>query len=364
MTNGEKSQILSRNWLPYIEAVIVLLFISLILVHTRKGETESDLLPLSEVQKTIKQANQYFAVQDLAKAAIAYWQAIRAIESAKKESPGEASHLDSALLHVYLRVAEIYSHGSWVKDARKRVARAEQIQPEHIDVYLLSGKLLREDGEKEAAVEKFRKVIEKEPNHAEAHYLLGVLYQSMKKFDRATEHYKKAIESDAELVRLPFEPTPIGLQARLQLSRTYRRMLQDFRFVDRELTDEDMAKIGQLEAQSVDLLEEVMDKDSNHTEATDELIGMLYARAAARGREGETRSYDKALEVYTRITELDPNDVDAWNQIGEINRSYFQDAEAALKAYRKAYELSPDPGILAEIKNLEEDSTLTIDGLE
>lgn len=207
MTNGAKSKILSRNWLPYIEALVVLVFIALILAHTRKGETASDLLPLSEVQQIIKQADESFAAQDLAKAAIAYWQAIQAIESAKKESPTEASDLDSALLHADLRVAEIYSQGSWVKDARKRMAHAEQIQPDHIGVYLLSGKLLREDGKKEAAVERFRKVLKKDPNHAQAHYLLGVLYQSMKKFDAATQHYKKAIENDSDLVKLPFEPT-------------------------------------------------------------------------------------------------------------------------------------------------------------
>ena len=52
---------------------------------------------------------------------------------------------------------------------------------------------------------------------------------------------------------------------------------------------------------------------------------------------------------------MDPSEVDAWQWIGQIQRSFLDDPEAALAAYQKAYELESDVGILAEIKTLEDE---------
>ena len=74
----------SRNWLPYVEGAIILLFIALIVVFTHTGETQSKAVPVSRAREFVKQGDQDFAKQDLGRAALAYWEAIRIIDSAKQ----------------------------------------------------------------------------------------------------------------------------------------------------------------------------------------------------------------------------------------------------------------------------------------
>jgi len=345
-----------RKWLPYFEAALLLLFIVLVFWHTTGGKTQAPPPPLPQAQEFIKRGDEYFAKQDLGKAIIEYWRAIQAIEAAKSESPGATSGLNESLLHAHLRVAEIYFHSHWSEDARSHLERAAQIDPDYPGVHLLRGKLLRDDGETALAVQELLTVLKKEPSHAEAHYYLGVLYQGAKQYKEALAHYEKAVENDPELEKLPFESAPIGLQARLQLSRTYRRLIQDYQFTDRSLTAAEQAEVGKMEDKGIAVLEEAVRKDANYAEAKQELIGLLYGRAAALGREGgKQRPYDEALKVYEHIVALDQTEVDAWQWIGQINNSFMQDPEAALEAYKKAYQLHSDPGILAEIKSIEQD---------
>ena len=346
----------SRNWLPYLEGAIITLFISLIVVFTRNEESQSKAPPISQAQEFIRQGDQDFAKRDLGRAALAYWEAIRMIESAKRDGKERVEELNNELFHANLRVAEIYLHSSWIKDARSRLEHAARIKPDHVKVHLLRGKLKRDDGERPSAANEFLAVIEKDPTHAEAHYLLGLLYRSNEQLEEAVARYKTAIEHDAELVKLPFESQPIGLQARLQLARTYSRMLQDYRFVDRELSEQEINKIGQMEEAVVAVLEETIDKSPNFSEAKTELINRLERRALIIERQGDTRPYDEALKVYERIVELDPTDADIWKKIGEIYASFMHDKDAALKAFNEAYRIdSSDLAILAEIENLEAD---------
>ncbi len=353
-----------RKWLPYFEAALLLLFIVLVFWHTTGGKTQAPPPPLSQAQAFIKGGDEYFAKQDLGKAIIEYWRAIQAIEAAKveqasrpfSESPGATSGLNESLLHAHLRVSEIYFHSNWGEDARSHLERAAQIDPDYPGVHLLRGKLLRDDGETALAVQELLTVLKKEPSNAEAHYYLGVLYQGAKQYKEAIAQYEKAVENDPELEKLPFESAPIGLQARLQLSRTYRRLIQDYQFTDRSLTAAEQAEVGKMEDKGIAVLEEAVRKDANYAEAKQELIGLLYGRAAALGREGgKQRAYDEALKVYEHIVALDPTEVDAWQWMGQINNSFMQDPEAALEAYKKAYQLHSDPSILAEIKSIEQD---------
>ncbi len=338
-----------RKWLPYFEAVMLAILIVLIVLNTKRGTTEADSPSASQVDAFIEQGDNYFAKQDLAKALFAYWEGIQAIEA----DIHNVSH--ASRLHAHLRVSEIYFHSNWVADAEIHLDRAAVINPNHPDIHLLRGKLLRDTGERAQAVQEFLAVIAKDPTYAEAHYLLGTLYQSTQQFEEAQAHYEKAIENDPDLIDVPFEAVPIGLQARLQLSRTYRNILQKYRFIDRALTAEEQAQLVGLEDKGLELLDEVVAHAPGFTEAKQELIGLLHARAATLRRGGEERAYDDALDVYQKIVTLDPTEIDAYLWIGQIYNSFLQDPESALEAYRKAYALEPDSMTLTEIKNLERD---------
>jgi len=88
----------------------------------------------------------------------------------------------------------------------------------------------------------------------------------------------------------------------------------------------------------------------------DDLVRLLFSRASALEREDiETRQYVDALQVYEQIVELDPEEVRAWERMGEIYASFLGDKQAALEVYRTVYKIEPHPTVLANIKYLEED---------
>ena len=369
-----------HRWLFYAEGLAIIAFVVLAAMFIRRGGAEPESPPISQVETFIETADARFEQQDMVGAVLLYWQALHALEGdARPEqekrdrevsptagnrdrevSPtGVALHArpeDAPIrVHANLRIAEIYSQSSWLKDAKARLEYAERLDSEHEGVRLLRGKLYRDEGLPAEAAEQFLAVLKKNPDNAEAHYLLGVLYQASKQFKEATTHYAKAIQSDPRLQEIPSEKAPIGILARLQLSRTYSRMLQNYQFLDREFTNEDMAEITRFESQAILLLEEAYAKHPELNEISDDLIRLLFARAAGLEREAETRPYADALEVYERIVQLDPGEVRAWERMGEIYAGFLDDKASALEMYRKVYELEPHPTVLANIKSLEED---------
>ena len=364
MSFNAKSLFSFRNWLIYAEILAVIGFIVLAAFYIRRGSAESEAPPLSEVGNFIEQADTRFAQQNLVDAALYYWRAVQALETVEKEHiisiNGVSQTAGSINLHANLRISEIYSQNSWSKDARARLEHAARIQPDHPDVRLLRGRLLSNDTLDDAllaqATEEFLAVIESDPNNAEAHYRLGVLYHGNKQLEEAAVYYKKAIESDPEFQDIASEKSPIGILARLQLSRAYAKMLQNYRFLDREFTDEDLAEVTRLESESILLLEQALEKRPGMDEVVADLVRLYFARASALEREDiETRGYGDALRVYERIVELDPQEVRAWERMAEIYASFLGDKAKALEMYRKVYEIEPHPTVLANIKSLEED---------
>ena len=364
MQFNAKSLISLRSWLFYAEVLAVIVFVALAFFYIQRGTAEPESPPLSEVGSFIEKADTLFKKQDLVDAALYYWEALHALEidagNEKILINGATRTPAEVRLHANLRIAEIYSQSNWLKDAKARLEHAARIQPDHAAVRLLRGKLLRDEGLDDEllaqATEEFLAVLENDPSNAEAHYLLGVLYQGSKQFKQASKHYAKAIESDPELRDIPSEKAPIGILARLQLSRTYTKMLQEYRFLDREFTDEDLAEVTRLESESIVLLEQAVEKMPEMNELVDDLVRLLFVRASALEREDtETRQYVGALQVYERIVELDPEEVRAWERMGEIYASFLGDKAAALEVYREIYEIEPHPTVLANIKSLEED---------
>ena len=373
MSLNAKSLFSFRNWLIYAEILAVIGFIVLAAFYIRRGSAEAEAPPLSEVGNFIEQADTRFAQQNLVDAALYYWRAVQALETVEKEHiisiNGVSQTAGSISLHANLRISEIYSQNSWSKDARARLEHAARIQPDHADVRLSRGRLLSNDTLDDTllaqATEEFLAVIESDPNNAEAHYRLGVLYHGNKQLEEAAVYYKKAIESDPEFQDIASEKSPIGILARLQLSRAYAKMLQGYRFLDREFTDEDLAEVTRLESESILLLEQALAQRPGMDEVVADLVRLLLARARALEREDiETRGYGDALRVYERIVELDPQEVRALERMAEIYAGFLGDKAKALEMYRKVYEIEPHPTVLANIKSLEEDLVMEEEDLK
>ena len=360
MPFNAKSLISSRSWLFYAEVLAVIGFVVLAFFYIQRGTAESESPPLSQVGTFIEKADALYEKQDLVDAALYYWQALRALETEDEVQGilinGTSQTSAEVRLHANLHIAEIYLQSNWLRDAQSRLEYAERIQPEHAGIRLLRGKLFRDEGLLAEATQEFLAVLKNAPDNAEAHYLLGVLYQGSKQFEQASQYYAKAIENDPEFLNIPSEKAPIGILARLQLSRTYTKMLQSYQFLDREFTAEDLTAVTRLESESILLLEQAHEKMPEMNEVVDDLVRLLFARASALEREDiETRQYVGALQVYERIVKLDPEEVRALERMGEIYASFLGDKEAALEVYRKVYEIEPHPTVLANVKSLEED---------
>ncbi len=360
MSFDVRSLLSLRSWLFYAEVLAVLGFIVLAVFYIRGGSAESEVPAVGQISTIIERADALFAKQDLADAALFYWEGLRALEALGDADSfsvdGTSWSTAEARLHANLRIAEIYSHSNWLKDAKARLEHAARIDPEHSGVRLLRGKLFRDEGLLSEATEEFLKVLDHDAYHAEAHYLLGVLYQGSQQLKSAAEYYRRAIQNDPELREVSSEKAAIGILARLQLSRTYAKMLQAYQFLDREFTDADLVEIRRLESESVRLLEEAHEKRPEMDEVVNDLIRLLFTRASALERlDIGTRQYADALLVYERIVELDPEEVRALERMGEIYASFLGDKAAALEMYRKVYELEPHPTVLANVKSLEED---------
>ena len=339
----------SRRWFVYTEIFAIIVFIAIAAILIQKSNSEQEAYPISQVENLISEADTLFEKQDFGDAILLYWQALIAMEKEKSDTNANIR------LHANLRIAEIYSQSSWVKDAWSRLENASIINPEDEQVLLLRGKLYRDLSDQEEAANHFISVIDKNTGNAEAHYLLGVLYQGRKQYSDASKHYLQAINNDPDLKNISSEKAPIGILARLQLSRTYNKMFQSYRFLERERTNEDYAEMSRLESQSIILLKEANLLYPGMQEIVNDLIGLLYYRASALKNEAPTRPYTDALEVYKEIVELDPTEVQAWQEMAEIYENYLRDKEHALEMYQKVYKLEPHPTFLAIIKSLEED---------
>ena len=168
MPFNTKSLFSLRSWLFYAEVLAVIGFVVLAALYIRRGSADPEPPPSSQAGTFIEKADALFEKQDLVDAALLYWQALQALETNGEDQSvpikGRSQSSSEARLHANLRIAEIYSHSSWLKDAKARLAHAARIQPEHSGVRLLRGKLFRDEGLLSEATEEFLAVLKQYPH--------------------------------------------------------------------------------------------------------------------------------------------------------------------------------------------------------
>jgi len=107
-----KSLISLRSWLFYAEVVAVIGFVALAFFYIQRGTAESESQPLSQAGAFIEKADVLFERQDLADAALHYWQALRALETEDEVqgiSINGASQTSAEVrLHANLRITGFY----------------------------------------------------------------------------------------------------------------------------------------------------------------------------------------------------------------------------------------------------------------
>ena len=334
------------------EACIVLIFLGWV-VWSFKSNSNDQKEILVSTKQILAQADAAFNNRNMSLALFNYWKGVRSIKS-QPQKP------DDQLLHVHVRISDIYFQSGWVEDAFQHLKKATAIDPDHIGIHLLQGKLYIDQGERARAVESFLKVLQQSTNNLEAHYQLGILYQGSNQFELAINHYQRAIIGDQSLNSSANVPIAYGLLSRLQLARTYSRQSQKLQYSENVLTDKQINDLNQMSDTALQLLVEAVDLSPDFSEAKQELISRLYGQASALERGlGNIRLYDQALQVYQQIVDLDSEEVDAWLSMGQIYRSFLDEPNSALEAFNIAYRLEPRTDTLAEIRTLEDELGLS-----
>jgi tetratricopeptide (TPR) repeat protein len=296
-----------------IGLILAFILISLLSLSSWARRTGGEL-PL-DGKGYLDRADGYFAEGQLADAMVASWY---------------ARLKDPDLLKARYNVALIYYQNKWTPDALAELSEIIKRDPNHVDALLLKARILGEQGDFERANGIYLQVLGIDPDNAEAHYYLGVNFQTADP-RVAGKELRESIRSDPNLKPHPLEDFPFGLKARLQLGRL-------------------LYNEGDLDG-ALAVLEEGYSLNPEYGELRSQFID--YLKVKAQAYQTGFRDYLKSLEVYERIVSIDPNDDEAWEWIGKINRYYLEDYEKALEAYRKAYEITNDPYLLAAVKEVE-----------
>ena len=151
-------------------------------------------------------------------------------------------------------------------------------------------------------------------NYSMAHIFADLAASSGNKseyLNPAIEYYKNAIKADPKAGFMSTELSDLYVQAGLG---------------NRAVTEAEAA----LKANPADL-------------SARRILGRIYARLigdpqANRIREDMVR---KAIDQYLKVSEVEPNDVDAWVMLGRLNK-VAQDSAQSEKAYKRVLELQPE----------------------
>ena len=76
--------------------------------------------------------------------------------------------------------------------AEKHFRDAFELYPDRKQTHMLYGNFLSKSGQREKAIESYKRAIELDPNYAEGHYNLGLAYYHQKKYDLANTHAQTA----------------------------------------------------------------------------------------------------------------------------------------------------------------------------
>ena len=312
-----------RNIKNITEVALVIIFLGISILRLIGCGRQETI----EEQEYIELGDKLYEQGNFADASVMYWKAI-------KSDDGQAENTLSARF----KLATIYFHlNHWNDDAKVLLKSILEINPENAPAHLLLGIILNGEGAQKEAAEEYLQALASDPKNAKARYRLGVLYHGMRLYDDAINQYKLAIENDPKFFPDRFEIAPVGLQARLMLARLH---------ITKQLNDEAIA-----------YLEQAVAADPNYLEAKEELIRQLDLKAQTLARSGNVRDYTGSLKIYERIVELDPEQSDAWVEIGKIYAHWLVKPQKALGAFRKAYELDPThPDVLLYLKSLESDT--------
>lgn len=329
----------------YLEAALFILLTATVawrIAADRSGGKDMDIeAPAESAAELLKQADEAYESMDLAGAAALYHDVLKR---------------DPENLRPRIQLARIFLLNNWNANSIQLLDEVLERDLDHLEARLLFAKILRDEGRSKIAALVYESSLRVNPDNAEALYYLGTAYQADGKFTEALGSYRRAVASDKELKTPPMENAPFGIQAHLQIGRTYRQLARLHRRqaadAERNGNAEDAAYARMLsQRRSGRALKELRDAHEkvlsagleDYGDIARELTSVLDQKALEMRRNKEPET--EILRVYQEITQIDPNDIYAWIEAGRIlilNAQTLPDYEEAYRHFEAAYKLSPN----------------------
>lgn len=334
--------------LPPLVIVEIALFVVLLasigwrIAGDRARGQEEPPAPAASLETLLHDANAAYERSDISRAAALYTDILKK---------------DPKNIPARIRLANIFHQNSWNNNATVYLDEVFALDPMNVEAHLLRAKIRRNEGESNLSTQDYLQVLTVQPNNPEALYYLGTTYQTSQRLNDAINAYRRAIVADAALAKPLFEDVPFGIQARLQLGRTYRQL------ATAALRDNNAQEGMTFIETSLAELREALNmarraKQAGFYEAQAELTNALRQKAAVFRRYGQPND-PRALACYEEILKTDPEDTDAWMEAGQI---YYRtaktraDLEKALSYFQQAYQLDPrDIDALANLTSVKQD---------
>lgn len=212
--------------------------------------------------------------------------------------------------------------------AAEEFTMATVINPENPDAFNNLGYAYTNLERLEEALQAYSQVFELDPDNVAAKINSGVIYFKQGKSDKAAGYFEGALKSE------PGNKSALTMWAlSLETMATKQRT-----GLSEATTSEDSLKMKEQTQVTLDKATEVYlraieahPEDKNFAYN----LGVLYAQ--------QLRDYQAAVPMFQKVTEMDPEDVDAWFNLATAQLS-LGDLDGAQPSLEKAIELEPDNG--------------------
>ncbi len=241
---------------------------------------------------------------------------------------------DTLNADLYRERAEFYYQNKQLNEALKDINKALSIDSSDSKFYVTLSDIYLESGKLKNTVVALDKAVELDPKNTDAWLKLAEMSIVFQEYRKAVGYIDKAMKIDDLNPKTYFLRGQVMLETgdTIHAIKNFQKTLE----VDQDFFDAQyqlgLLYLGKKNKLAVDYFNNALNIDPNSIEAK-YYLGMYYQ---------ETGNYDKALSIYERILEKNPDYVFAIYNIGYVNLVYLENFDVAIDYFTKAIDLHPN----------------------
>lgn len=245
--------------------------------------------------------------------------------------------LDPKKTDAYLKRGMYYYHKKQDADALKDFNKAIELKCSNTDVYYLRGKILVQKGNVNDALSDFNTVIKANPMHSESLLERGKIWLNQKKYEPALKDLNTCVANRLNTEEIYATRAECYLQMGRfdDALRDYNTLIDIFKTKDIKV----YAMHADANYKKNDLPAAI--KDCNKMVALNREYAPAYLlRGKIYKQQGKSK-FVLALNDFKRVCELEPENIDAWNNRGNL---LFETAKytEAIEVLTKSIAIKPD----------------------